>query len=450
METTLRAYSFNRDITINDSLDNIIDLATSDVLAASLTQRQKPGIVRTCVTVAIFNLVCSAKRKSRMPISYSRNVNNYIARDPNNVNHISKKIIEVIDMMEMTGWIRAKKSGFHHPDDPSKSFRSTMKPGEKILEAIDKPGFTFTTPPNAEGSKPYQPLILRDAKKESLDFEDTPETLRMKANLEYINAQIATYDVEILADENTQGLLQWRAGKMDSDLKGVPFEELYFNWNADKIRLYRVFNHGSFDAGGRFYGHWIQDVWAKKCPVRRHIHINGMPTVELDFSNLHIHMLYQRAGLELPPGDLYQIDIEDYADHRDTIVKTCLNTMINMSKGSEGQGRARSINAATDECYGYKHDAVGKPIITDIIDKLLVKHAAIKHLFFTGDAVSLQRMDSDIVELVLLDLMRRGIQVLSIHDSFVVPKQHAGDLEEAMKKAYRAVAGGEPPRIKRS
>jgi len=445
----LRAYSFNRDITINDSLDKIIDDATSDVLAASLTQKSNPSIVRTCVAVVILNLVCSAKRKSRMPISYSRNVNNYIVKDPDNVNRISKKIIEVIDLMESTGWIREKKPGFYDPEDPSKSFRSTMKAGEKLLEAIDKPDFTFTTPPNAEASKPYQPIILRDAKKESMDFEETPETLRIKANLEYINAQIETYKVELLADDNTQGLLQWRAGKMDPDLKGVPFEELYFNWIADHIQLYRVFNNGSFDAGGRFYGVWIEDVWAKGYNFRQHIHINGMPTVELDFSNLHPHILYQRAGLELPPGDLYQIDIEDYAGRRDT-VKTCLNMMINMSKGTEAQGRNWSINGATKACYGKNHHPVGEPIITEIIDKLLVKHAAIKHLFFTGDAVSLQRLDSDIVEWVLLDLMRRDIQVLPIHDSFIVPKQYAGDLEVAMKEAYRTVAGGEPPLIKGS
>jgi len=445
----MKTYYFNRDIILNSSLDKTVEQAVEHILKSNPDKPHNRRKIRICVAVVIFNLVCAARKNCHISIAYSRDNNSYRAKDPANINGVSRKTIEVIDILGKTGYIQDMKNGFNDRTNPKKSRPATMKPGPKILDLIDDPDFEFTKPP----SKPFRPIILRDGEKNEVAFEPTPETERMAANLEFINARLATYKIELYADDDTQHRLDSRVCAGNPKLRNVPFEELPFPWDADNTQLYRVFNNSSFDYGGRFFGHWIQDIYARGYNFRQHLHINGEQAVELDFSNLQPHILYQQAGLTPPEGDLYQVDIADYIDRR-SIVKVCLNTLINMKNASPKQGRAWSINAAAKECFGDKQDKKGiksKPIVTEIVDKLLVKHAAIKHLFFQdGSASALQRLESDIAEVVLLDLMGRDIPVVPIHDAFVTQKKHKDELEEAMKNAYRKVVGAEPPRIKRT
>jgi hypothetical protein len=73
-------------------------------------------------------------------------------------------------------------------------------------------------------------------------------------------------------------------------------------------QVHRVFNRSSFDNGGRFYGPWWQ-----QCPKkwRREIFINDAPTIEQDYSSLHIALLYARRGINYYKqynGDAYQLE----------------------------------------------------------------------------------------------------------------------------------------------
>ena len=56
----------------------------------------------------------------------------------------------------------------------------------------------------------------------------------------------------------------------------------------------RIFNNSRWDQGGRFYGGWWQ-----RCPkdYRKKIKMDGMMTAEIDFSGLHIVMLYGQQGI---------------------------------------------------------------------------------------------------------------------------------------------------------
>ena len=60
-------------------------------------------------------------------------------------------------------------------------------------------------------------------------------------------------------------------------------------------QLHRVFNDGSFSRGGRFYGALHLSL---PRDLRPFILIDGQPTVELDYSGLHINMLYHMAGID--------------------------------------------------------------------------------------------------------------------------------------------------------
>ena len=57
----------------------------------------------------------------------------------------------------------------------------------------------------------------------------------------------------------------------------------------------RIFNNNSFSDGGRFYGGWWQRIDRK---FRKEIRLNNSPTVEIDYSALHIILAYSEAGID--------------------------------------------------------------------------------------------------------------------------------------------------------
>ena len=52
---------------------------------------------------------------------------------------------------------------------------------------------------------------------------------------------------------------------------------------------HRVFNNSSWDQGGRFYGGFWQQIDGI---LRSRIYMNDKPTVEIDFSGLHVILAY--------------------------------------------------------------------------------------------------------------------------------------------------------------
>ena len=75
-------------------------------------------------------------------------------------------------------------------------------------------------------------------------------------------------------------LIKRRMKKKDPKKGTVDFSKKYVR---------RIFNQGSFKKGGRFYGGFWQKIPRE---YRKFIRINYKEVVELDYSGLHINMLY--------------------------------------------------------------------------------------------------------------------------------------------------------------
>ena len=72
----------------------------------------------------------------------------------------------------------------------------------------------------------------------------------------------------------------------------------------------------------------------------------------------------------------------------------------------------------------------------ELRDKILEAHKPIQHLFFDGIGNKLQYKDSCIAESVMLQFADLNRMTLPIHDSFIMRQGYAGDLEEAMRRAF--------------
>ena len=66
----------------------------------------------------------------------------------------------------------------------------------------------------------------------------------------------------------------------------------------------RIFSKGSFELGGRLYAP-IQNYTKQ---TRKYFYLNGEPTIEIDYSCIHPHMLYHGEGLEFDSDDPYAIE----------------------------------------------------------------------------------------------------------------------------------------------
>lgn len=270
------------------------------------------------------------------------------------------------------------------------------------------------------------PLIrMKDEEKKLSELPKNGETTGMAKRLakyneflsdHWIDLLIPDTDFRALSNGGCPDALENEADFGDKDEKnGNGFDILYDN------RLYRVFNNGRVDHGGRFYGGWWQQI---KSEFRHYITINWYTTAEVDFSNMQAAMLYAMEGLDLPE-DAYSL-VGVPAEYRKLLKRTFFK-LINAT----GQVRAPR-KEELPEGWSWK----------EIQDALARKHEPISKHFKTGIGIELQRQDSDIAEAIMMRMMAKGRLVLPVHDSFIIKDADFGDeLKEVMREEYRRATG---------
>jgi hypothetical protein len=287
-------------------------------------------------------------------------------------------------------------------------------------------------------------IILKDydpktKEKMVIPTPDTRKVRLMRSNLKKINTFLSQHAICLHRyDKNLSAL----AEKMSQDSYST---EWFDNKPIRKARLFnfshtamtRIFARSNMSKGGRFYGGWWQYIPKEE---RKYITIDGMGTIEIDYSEMHPRLLYLEQGLKPPKGDLYDLNIrveglpfdsenERYQAIRG-VVKRYINALIN------------------DENGFYKLPKSDQEIIgmdTKQLRELVIKkHPKIQDSLGAGRGLSFQYFDSQIAERVMLMLQEKNIVCLPIHDSFICQFHHARHLYEAMNTAYQIVLKDQP------
>lgn len=194
---------------------------------------------------------------------------------------------------------------------------------------------------------------------------------------------------------------------------------------AGSCRLYRIFNDGSWDRGGRFYGGWWQ---ALSKADRERLLIDGDETVELDFASLHPRLCYQLNGAPLAADD-DPYAVPGVPDALRDVVKIAMMQLLNAQPGKE---RVKAPPGATARLKG-------RMSYRALAARLEARHGGISNWFREGlRGLELQAIDAAIADAVLSYFtvaMKRP--VLPVHDSFIVARRDERKLAEAMALAYR-------------
>lgn len=203
--------------------------------------------------------------------------------------------------------------------------------------------------------------------------------------------------------------------------------------DLDSMYLKRVFNRNDYMYGGRFYTPVYIGI---PRDFRSTITIDGEATVELDYSAHHIRLLYHQDNIDFT-GEAYVYNKGDkeHSNERE-LHKSMAMIAINATS------RKSTIKATLDKIRTdqKKGKFTGQIPTYDQLDKLynefLEYHKPIAHHVSNDEGAKLQRIDSDIINEILVDLAKDNIVGLPVHDSIIVKKKHKDILKDLMIKHY--------------
>jgi hypothetical protein len=248
-------------------------------------------------------------------------------------------------------------------------------------------------------------IRLKDSSGSLIGYRDTARTHRERKLVQKVNVLI----------RETEITLDTPDAVFDGDVIWFGEHAVY----PEMVSLYRVFN-GGWTLGGRFYGGWWQSVKSKD---RRHFVLDGQHTVEVDYEQLHPRLLYALAGEHLE-GDAYTLP-----GWNRKVCKIAFNVLLNASGYHQARG---ALLPYLDGC-----EVSARELIRDI----KARHPKVARYFHSGVGLRLQNVDAEMCRFVLAEMsVKKGIVVLPVHDSFIVPETAKDELVGTMKSAFDRAA----------
>ena len=318
-----------------------------------------------------------------------------------------RQVKAAFDGMVDCRMIEVTTAGFYRRDMGSGELTRFI-PTDRLLEKFESleghPAFQLKSDTSGDI------IILRnkiDGSKQDINYDDTPKTEGFRSNLTKINDCFVKHWADLRIEDTEAAKLSERITQ-DPDKQPI---------DLSKRTLTRIFTNGSFEEGSRFYRGWWQNVPSE---YRKFITIDESLTTEYDFSQLSPHMLYFAYNHELGEVDAYDRVLD--GEHRD-VVKQAFNAMVQSSS---------PLNQKPDKINmdGLEMDW------RELRQRILDAHKPIQDLFFRAEGNKLQYRDSCVAESVMLQFAEQSQVALPIHDSFIMREGFAGDLEEAMRRAF--------------
>lgn len=323
-----------------------------------------------------------------------------------------KRLINVLGALE--GAYLTRHEGYRNVEDGI-GRRTRIRATQKLIDEMVGAGIR---PSMFERPRDEEIIVLKDEKKQEVDYTDNADTQRMRMNVNVINGALANTEIELVMtwDDYAQLIADLR----DKSIK----ETMDCTLDMTKKKLRRIFNNNSFEQGGRFYGGWWQGLPKK---WRSYIDIDGMASVEADYSSIHIQMMYAEKGVSIPKDfDAYQVKGIDRAFR--PLLKVILQTIVNAESRAQA---VASIRESTKD-----HPLPQGMNIDEVIQRFVDKHASIRDYFYSGEGVRFQYEDSRLAEKVLLKLIEQKSIALPVHDSFIIGHRWVPQLRQIMEQAF--------------
>lgn len=266
-------------------------------------------------------------------------------------------------------------------------------------------------------SRTTRDYVEHHTTRELIDYTDTAETKRFRAEVERVNAMLAGADIAMAPD----------GGPLIAT--SLRYLRRHFNLPPDSPEGTR------FDLGGRLFG----GCWQGLPKARRHaIRINGEPVADLDFASMFLRLAYLHAGTAPPEGDLYgPVAGLSEPRWRAGVKKVALAMLF----------RSTPLARLPRDLEGMLPLGLSGAQVRTAI---LAAHPDLACVFEAGLGLRLMFVESRILVAALLTLADQGVPALPMHDGVMVAQSKADLAATAMQDAAEAVTGFRLPITRKS
>lgn len=374
--------------------------------------------------VLLLDLYVAWLEDPELCIGVSMSHNDWPSWSRYNALKISKKIIPLIHRLHSAGVIDMAKGSYSGPLAPYN--RTTRIRAAEPLRAMFRAA--RATRDDVYQVANQECIILKGGDGEEgkpVEYEDTPETNGMRTDLQAYNRLLADTFIDIPVLDHP-----W--------IEREDKARVLIDHHHQFVR--RIFSRGDWGCNGRFYGPWWQQINAD---WRSKIFINDTPTVEVDYSGLHVQILSAEKGVVLE-GDPYELPANLIPGALPLLQRTMVKKLV--LTGLNARTRKSAFASFRD---GFPAGHMAKGMTNKELDALLTrfieKHPHLEESICTDQGIRLMNLDARIAEFVLRRFTRRGIPVLSVHDSFIIDYSRVLELQRAMALASIQVLGVRVP-----
>jgi len=405
-----------------------VNVFVNEIYSQLLSIQGNERINKKLLKVVLLDLYVAWCTDSELMIMFSRDNNSYRAKSRYNEIRISKKIKDIVDELINEGII-VQKIGFQDPGT-GVGFQTRLMASPSLKDKFKSARFHQFQFSDHEGR---ESIVLRDENKEAVEeYNDNAVTQYSRSLLAEYNSLLANTHIDI-----------FDLGKPVIEIgSGSKTMRLAINQQDKFVR--RIFNNSRWDQGGRFYGGWWQ-----RCPktYRENIVFDGVATAEIDFSGIHIVILYAQEGINYwaevneDPYSIHGINNIDPDIDLRAAAKLLLLTAINAKTPEKAFGAFRQQAES-----GSPEKRLTNKQLNSMLNELKRKHEFIAHKLASGAGIELMYVDGQITER-LIERFTRHYQcpILTIHDSYIVPFGWDRILDREMQAAFEAVTGVSQP-----
>ena len=331
----------------------------------------------------------------------------YKANTRYNALFISAKIMVIINHAFLMGLID-KKTGSQQSAKVTR-----IRASEKLAAIFSKSELTLF---DLTKEQPNQEVIIlskhdyiNDKKKRiQVDYEDTDfePIVEMRQQVQQYNALLWRTFIDIPTREEPvieQPYWDKKAGK--EKIRRVKLTQ-------DNKFVRRVFYRADWNLGGRFHGGWWQSI---KEDWRKQIYINDETTIEVDYSGLHVNLLYGLQGIQPPLEDHYALEhllLDFTAGEQRKVVKGIVLNAINAATVKKAFQAYQVDQPSKSKERKLKHKQLHL-----LLDAFKEKHPTLGDSLGTDKGVELMNVDGRITTKIINHFTKKNIPVLTIHDS---------------------------------
>ena len=408
-----------------------VNLFIDDIYSSLSSVEGNERINKKLFKVLLLDLYVAWCADPELKLMFSRDNNAYKAKSRYNEIHIGKKIRDIVDLLVLNKIIHEKK-GFNDRVNGI-GFQSRIWPTTALIKQFRDDRFSqFITNDHED----REVIVLRDEDKNNLEeYIETPSIKRSRKLLQAYNKLLSQTHIDIY-DLEKPGI-EIGNGKKKMKLQTT---------QKDKF-VRRIFNNSRWDQGGRFYGGWWQ-----RCPkeYREKIEFDCVGGLEVDFSGMHIVILYAQEGINYwaDIGNApYSIEQIEGIDPRIDLRAACKLLLLTAINADSPQKAFQAFRQQSES--GSLEKKLTNAQLCKILDALSSKHQPIAHKLASGAGIDLMFVDSQTTEL-LIDRFTYHYKcpILTIHNSYIVPFGYDRRLAEEMQGAFEEVTKISNPIVK--